>query len=120
MSMDTGARLRDRSVLSEQIAELRERTDAATPQFRQGAMDALRWLCVGGPGPLSRVLAGVPVRPAAIVRELAAAEAIIYGEPTGCRDYASGLEHALMWAEFATPAPPVPERRRHAGAGAGA
>jgi hypothetical protein len=120
MIMDGCARLRDRSVLSAQIAELGERKDAASPQFRQGAIDALRWLCVGGPGPLSGVLAGLPIRPEVIVRELAAAEAIIYGEPSGCRDYACGLEHALMWAEFATPAPPVPERRPHAGAGAGA
>lgn len=118
--MDGCTRLRERSVLAAQMAELRAREDVGSPQFRRGALDALRWLCVGGPGPLSGELAGLPVRSQAIVRELAAAEAIIYGEPSACRDYACGLEHALMWAECATPAPPVPERRPHAGAGAGA
>jgi hypothetical protein len=119
MIMDCPTHLRERSVLAAQIAELQVRTDVASPEFRHGAVDALQWLCVGGPGPLSGVLAGLPVRSQAIVRELAAAEAIIYGEPSACRDYACGLEHALMWAECATPAPPAPERRRPAGAGTG-
>jgi hypothetical protein len=47
-----------------------------------------------------------------IVRELAAAEAIIYGPTCTGRDYARGVEHALLWAEFATAAPPVPPEDR--------
>jgi hypothetical protein len=43
----------------------------------------------------------------AIVHELAAAEAIIYGSPATGREYARGVEHALLWAEFATSAPPT-------------
>ena len=41
-------------------------------------------------------------------RASAAAEAAIYGRPPTQRDYARGVEHALMWAQYATAAPPVP------------
>ncbi|MEN3267562.1 MAG: hypothetical protein V7646_4456, partial [Pseudonocardia sp.] len=47
----------------------------------------------------------------AVVAELAVAEALIYGRPSGCRDYAMGLEHALMWAELATETTPAAARR---------
>jgi hypothetical protein len=110
-------RMRERPVLAAQMAALEAREDAGTPQFRRGALDALQWLCAGGPGPLTGVLTGIPVSSRAIVRELAGAEAIIYGRPSGSRDYACGLEHALMWAQFATAAPPAPDRRAEAGAG---
>ena len=115
--MSECGRMRERSVLAAQMAALKVREDAGTPEFRRGALDALQWLCAGGPGPLSGVLTGLPVPAKAIVRELAGAEAIIYGRPSRCRDYACGLEHALMWAQFATAAPPAPERRAGAGAG---
>jgi hypothetical protein len=63
-----------------------------------GAAAALRWLTLGGPGPLTGALA-TPITFEAIVRELATAEAIIYGPPSDGRQYARGVEHALLWAE---------------------
>ena len=86
----------------------------------------MRWLIEGGPGPLTSTLE-TPIPQRAVVHELAAAEAVIYGHPTAQRDYASGVEHALMWAQFATACPPAPPQRafstrqwhrRPAGAGA--
>lgn len=47
-----------------------------------------------------------------IVHELAAAEAIIYGPRSTGREYARGVEHALLWAENATAGPPVPAKNR--------
>ena len=44
----------------------------------------------------------------AVVHELAAAEAVIYGRRQSRREYARGVEHALMWAQYATAAPPAP------------
>lgn len=107
--MRSPARLRDRRVLEAQLAAL---GPGETWDFRCGAVHALRWLTAGGPGPLTGVLEGPPVAVQAIVAELAAAEDLIYsasrtrGSST-CQDYARGVEHALMWAQFATAAPPV-------------
>jgi hypothetical protein len=42
----------------------------------------------------------------AVVAELAAAETRLYGSQSADRDYAAGLEHAVMWAVSATPAMP--------------
>jgi hypothetical protein len=41
------------------------------------------------------------------VRELAAAEAVIYGTTTQRTDFARGVEHALMWAQFVTCSTPA-------------
>lgn len=67
----------------------------------------MRWMIEGGDGPLTGALLPCPVPDRALVRELAAAEDLIYGRPTCRRDYARGVEHALMWAQLATAAPPV-------------
>ena len=66
------------------------------------------WLAQGGPGPLTTDVAQQPVTVRAVVHELAAAEAVIYGRRQSRREYARGVEHALMWAQYATAAPPAP------------
>ena len=90
--------LRDRESIGAQIAALRG--DAA--EFERGALAALCWLLEGGPGPVTDELCGRPGTPRAIVRELAAAEAAIYGVRAERTDFARGVEHALMWAQFVT------------------
>jgi hypothetical protein len=105
--MTSLARLRERGVLAAQMAALRAQGESERREFHRGALDALRWLTEGGPGPLTGALGDRPVPAPAVVRELAAAEELIYGRPSKCRDYACGLEHALMWAQFATAAPPA-------------
>lgn len=47
--------------------------------FDRGAYDTLNWLITGGDGPLTGQMVGLPRPAAAIVRELAAAEAILSG-----------------------------------------
>jgi hypothetical protein len=108
--MTTLARLREQGALAAQMAALRAQGESDRRDFHRGALDALRWLTEGGPGPLTGTVGGPPVTAHAVVRELAAAEELIYGRPSKCRDYACGLEHALMWAQFATAAPPLPAR----------
>lgn len=113
----TSARLRDRQVLAAQIEALRahagrrggphEVTEEATADFQRGALDALSWVTRGGPAPLTGALAVLPMTLESIVGELAAAEDLLYGRPCRHRDYARGVEHALMWAQFATAAPPL-------------
>jgi len=100
--MTIPTRLRQRAVLTAQLVSC-QRIDSS---FSRGAAAALRWLTVGRSRPLTGA-AAAPIDFAAIVHELAAAEAIIYGPPTG-REYARGVEHALVWAELATSAPPAP------------
>ncbi len=113
-------RLRDRPALAAQIAALstqlggRSAQEDGVSEFLRGALNALEWVTHGGPGPLTGVLAGVPVARELMVGELAAAQDIIYGAPARHRDYARGVEHALMWAQFATAAPPLPPPRRSA------
>lgn len=89
----------------------RDRGRPPGTDFHRGAIGALRWLLEGGPGPLTGGMEGRPVSARAIVSELAAAEAIIYGGRSRRREYGQGVEHALMWAELATAAPPLPTRR---------
>jgi hypothetical protein len=105
--MVAGAGLRDREVIAAQVAVLRE--DAAGParEFERGALAALCWLLEGGSGPITDELCGRPGTPRAIVRELAAAEAVIYGATTDRSDFARGVEHALMWAQFVTCSTPA-------------
>ncbi|MBN9099382.1 MAG: hypothetical protein J0I49_14900 [Pseudonocardia sp.] len=111
--MSSSARLRDRQVLDAQIEALRVHVDRArdredvTADFARGALKALGWVTAAGPGPLTGALAVAPVALERIVAELAAAEDIIYGRSSRQRDYARGVEHALMWAQFATAAPPL-------------
>jgi hypothetical protein len=108
------ARLRAGSVLSAQLSALCAEGKRTGNPFVLGAGDALRWLIEGGPGPLTSTLE-TPIPQRAVVHELAAAEAVIYGHPTAQRDYASGVEHALMWAQFATACPPAPPQRAFSG-----
>jgi hypothetical protein len=103
--MKITTRLRQREILTAQLTCC-QRVDSS---FSQGAAAALRWLTSGGPAPLTGA-AAAPVDFGGIVHELAAAEAIIYGPPSTGREYARGVEHALLWAEFATSAPPTPAK----------
>ena len=48
-------------------------------EFERGALAALQWLLEGGPGPLTGEVGARPTATRAIVQELAAAEALIYG-----------------------------------------
>ena len=118
--MTTPARLRPSEVLAAQIAALRAISTGTSSEFVRGALDALHWLIGGGPGPLTADAVHVPVTVRAVVHQLAAAEAVIHavihGRRLDRREYAQGVEHALMWAQYATAAPPVPPHatpRRH-------
>ncbi len=104
--MTIPTRLRPPETLTAQLASCTH----IDSSFTRGAAAALRWLITGGPGPLTGATAAV-VDFRGMVRELAAAEAIIYGPPSIGVDYARGVEHALLWAEFAPAAPPVPTPR---------
>jgi hypothetical protein len=95
-------------VLAAQIAALRAASKGTDSEFLRGALDALHWLIEGGPGPLTADAAHKPVTVRAVVHQLAAAEAVIHGRRLNRRAYAQGVEHALMWAQYATAAPPVP------------
>jgi uncharacterized membrane protein len=101
-AMTIPTRLRQRDILTAQLASC-QRVDGS---FSRGAVAALRWLTSGGLGPLTGA-AAASIDFGGIVHELAAAEAIIYGPPSSGREYARGVEHALLWAEFATSAPPT-------------
>jgi hypothetical protein len=109
--MSMPARIRDRLVLEMQIAELTRAIAHAGSKdladFHRGAAEALRWVTVGGPGPLTGCLDGPVVSVQAVARELAVAEDLIYGRPSRRRSYGMGVEHALMWAQYALASPPV-------------
>jgi hypothetical protein len=96
-------RLRQREILDAQLTQCRRVDNSSS----RGAVAAVHWLTDGGVGPLSGALA-TSITFQGIVGELAAAEAIIYGPPSTGREYAHGVEHALLWAESATSGPPVP------------
>jgi hypothetical protein len=72
--MTIPTRLRQRAVLTAQLASC-QRIDS---NFSRGAVAALRWMTAGGTRPLTDA-AATPIDFAAIVHELAAAEAIIHG-----------------------------------------
>jgi len=115
----TPARLRPSEVLAAQIAALRAvaagtSSEGTSSEFVRGALDALHWLIEGGPGPLTADAAHKPVTVRAVVHQLAAAEAVIHGRRLNRREYAQGVEHALMWAQYATAAPPAPPVPPHA------
>lgn len=99
--------MRDRACLAAQVAILDRSGVKAEGGFERGAAAALRWLLDGGPGPATGEDNGSPTAPRSIVRELAAAEAAIYGPRSDRRAYARGIEHALMWAQNVTSTAPV-------------
>jgi len=73
-------------------------------EFRRSARQALRWLLVGGLGPLlSEVDVPAGPVPARAVAELGRAEKVIYGRSSRRYDVARarGVQHALMWAQYA-------------------
>jgi hypothetical protein len=72
----------------------------------------MHWLTEGGPSPLTGQMAEkpVPVRP--VARELAVAEGQTYGRNRQQSQYAQGVLHALMWAQYATAAPRRVSNRR--------
>jgi hypothetical protein len=108
------AGLRDPQVIAGQVAALHECIARSAGEFECGALAALCWLLEGGPGPVTGEV-GCRVIARAIVRELAAAEDVIYGPTTDRTDFARGVEHALMWAQFvtcSTPAGDVPGGQR--------
>jgi len=74
--------------------------------FDRGTYDTLSWLIAGGSGPLTGEMVGLPIPAAVLVREQAAAEAVLAGPPGRCHGYAAGVLHTLMWAEMVTPEPP--------------
>jgi hypothetical protein len=57
---------------------------------------------------LTETVTGQPPPSAAVVRELAAAEELIYQWRPSRREYGRGVQHALMWAQYATATPPSP------------
>jgi hypothetical protein len=105
--MVAGAGLRDREVIAAQVVALGGGAAGPAGEFERGALTALSWLLEGGPGPVTGEAVGGPSAARAIVRELAAAEALIYGATTDRSDFARGVEHALMWAQFVTCATPA-------------
>ena len=116
-------RLRARAVIESEIAALapsRSGDGAGIPagreaaaevgEFRRSARQGLRWLLVGGPGPLladADVGLG-PVLARAVVAELGRAEEVIYARSSRRLDVARarGVQHALMWAQYASATPP--------------
>ena len=96
------AALRDPEAIAAQGAALRGGAAGPAGEFERGALAALCWLLEDGPGPVTGELGGRPGTARAIVQELAAAEAVIYGTTTDRTDFARGVEHALMWARFVT------------------
>lgn len=109
--MGSRARLREPEVLAAQVGALRGPDGRTRGLFEWGALAALCWLLEGGPGPVSGEVDRRSTDARRIVRELAAAEALIYGPGPGCVDYARGVEHALMWAQFATCSAPAGDAR---------
>jgi hypothetical protein len=106
------SRFRDPEALERQVLALRQRnspTGRGPAEFDRGASAALSWLLTGGVAPLTGVDSGqsTPVA-AAVVHELAAAEGLIYQRRSPQRELARGVQHALMWAQYATATPPAP------------
>jgi hypothetical protein len=102
-------RLRQREILDAHLTRCR----GADGAFAGGAAAALHWLIAGGAGPLTGGGIATHIDFKAIVRELAVAEAFIYGPVCDGRKYARGVQHALFWAAGATSAPPVPTEGWH-------
>ena len=108
--MASPARLREYAAIAAQVTALSGPSAPPMGEFERGASAALRWLLEGGPSPVTEEVAGArPTSARAIVRELAAAESLIYGPGSERADYARGVEHALMWAQYATCSTPAPQ-----------
>ena len=107
---ERAGRFRPGPALEQQVTALEQPhpADGPTPEFRRGARAALRWLLAGGPAPLTETVTGQPPPSTVVVRELAAAEELIYQWRSSRRDYGRGVQHALMWAQYATATPPSP------------
>lgn len=117
--MTARVRLREAAAIAVELGALA--TAVSLPQgFRAGAQAALQWVREGGPGPLTGAMTAPQPPMRAIVAELAAAESVIYGHPSPLRDFAVGVEHALLWAELATPTPPSGRSMPSCGAGGAA
>ncbi|ALE72626.1 hypothetical protein Ae168Ps1_1792c [Pseudonocardia sp. Ae168_Ps1] len=112
-------RTRAPDVLDEMISTLRVRLgdgngsagrDVRVDDFHRGAVAALVWVRDGGAAPLTGCVDPVPVSPAAVVRELSAANEAIFGRSEIGRLYGGGVEHAIMWAHLASANAPVWDR----------
>jgi hypothetical protein len=111
---ERAGRFRAREALERQILTLQRisPTGCGPAEFDRGAGAALSWLLTGGIAPLTGVDCAQSTPPAAAgVHELAAAEDLIYQRRSPRREFARGVQHALMWAQYATAAPPVPAPR---------
>jgi hypothetical protein len=111
---ELAGRFRAREMLEQQILALRQRTDATgggLGEFDRGAGAALSWLLADEAAPLTGAdTEQSPPAAAAVVHELAVAENLIYQRRSVLREFARGVQHALMWAQYAsaTPPPAVP------------
>ncbi len=105
--MTRPAKVREPRVLAEEMAALCAESTRTGSRFSRGALDALKWLTEGGPGPLTRRVTQKPALLRAAAREIAVAEGKIYGRDSVESRYAQGVLHALMWAQYATALPPV-------------
>ena len=105
---ERAGRFRPRPALEHQITALEQPrpADGPTPEFSSGALAALRWLLAAGPAPLTGTITGQSPPPTAVVRELAAADKLIYQLRSSRREYGRGVQHALMLAQYATATPP--------------
>jgi hypothetical protein len=101
------AKVREPTLLAEEMAALCVQSKRTGSTFALGALDALRWLTDGGPGPLTGRAAQKPAPVRVVAGELAVAEGRIYGKNSEHARYAQGVLHALMWAQYATAAPPT-------------
>jgi hypothetical protein len=96
---------------------------AATPSrvgaFIDGALLGLRWMVWAGPGPLTGLPTARPVPARAVARELHAAQTSPRRAPARIpspgrragdrdRDFALGVQEALLWVGYATASPPDP------------
>jgi hypothetical protein len=98
---------------------------ATTPSrvgaFIDGALLGLRWMVWAGPGPLTGRPTPAPVPAGAVAREVLAAQTRprrgplparipLTGRRSGDRDrdFARGVQEALLWVGYATASPPNP------------
>lgn len=101
---------------AEHAAAIEERTafagDARLRESAAAVVDALAWVLGLGPAPITGVPGTAEVSAADVGREINVALDVLYGrarhpEHDVARPYASGVEHALLWASCATSDPPV-------------
>src|SRR3954452_10609834 len=104
------ARVREPEVLAEVMSALCAESKRTGSRFSLGALDALQWLTQGGAAPLTGQVTEKPVSVRPVARELAIAEGQTYGRNRDQSQYAQGVLHALMWAQYATAAPPAHSR----------